>query len=220
MLTLLRLAGTVVAVALVPLALTPLMDRWRQRALRSLVPRVCGVLDAHHIDYWADFGTLLGFRRHADIIASDKDADLCIMAADKPRVVALAPAFAHAGMALLDGAGRSRRVLRIFDERTRYYVDIYAHTRDGDWLISELAPTENIPAALVERRIRAPFLGGSIRIPESVDAVLRYRYGDGYMTPRRGDKGIGRPYRRLRAVLEDIEAAWVGIWAWLRSRGA
>jgi hypothetical protein len=49
---------------------------------------------------------------------------------------------------------------------------------------------------------------------------LRYRYGDGYLTPRRGDKGITRPYHRGRAVMEDIEAGWVGIWSWLRSMSA
>ena len=109
-------------------------------------------------------------------------------------------------------------MLRTADARTQYPLDIYIYMRDGDVLRSELhSPNEDIPARLVERRLAAPFLGGSIRVPENVDAVLRYRYGDGYLTPRRGDKGITRPYRRARAVIEDIEAGWVGIGSWLRS---
>jgi hypothetical protein len=176
------------------------------------------VLEAQGIDYWIDFGTLLGFRREADIIVSDKDADLSILAEEKPRVVALAPAFARVGLQLTDRGGRSQQVLRIRDPRTGYHLDIYTYRRDGDLLRSDLhSPAEDIPRRLVERHHRAAFLGGTVRVPEDVDAVLRHRYGDGYMTPRRGDKGASRPYRRGRAVMEDIEAGWVGIWSWLGS---
>src|SRR5262245_30068686 len=119
--------GIAAGIAIAPLALTPLIDRSRQRALRELVPRVCAVLHAHHVAYWADFGTLLGFRRDRDIIVSDKDADLCVMADEKPRIVALGPEFARSGMILTDRGGRSQRVLRIFDARTRYHLDIYTH---------------------------------------------------------------------------------------------
>ena len=221
MLLLIRLLGAALAVAAAPLVLTPMVDRRRRAALRRLVPAACAVLDAHGIDYWADFGTLLGFRREADIIRSDKDADLCVMAEEKARIVALAPAFARAGMELNSGAGRSGRVLRILDARTRYHLDVYVYIRDGQLLRSELhSPTEDIPEQLVARRMPAAFLGGSIRVPEKIDEVLRYRYGDGYLTPRRGDKGITRPYHRGRAVMEDIEAGWVGIWSWLRSMSA
>lgn len=210
--------GIGAAVTVAPLALTPAIDRARQRALRRLVPRVCAILDAHGVAYWADFGTLLGFRRDHDIIVSDKDADLCVLAGEKARIVALAPEFARAGMELTDRGGRSRRVLRICDARTRYHLDVYVYFRDGALLRSELhSPNEDIAAALVERVVDRPFLGGSIKVPADVDAVLRYRYGAGYLIPRRGDKGITRPYSFVRAVLEDVEAGWIGIWAWLRS---
>lgn len=218
---LIRFAGAVLALAAAPLALTPIVDRRRRAALRRLVPAVCAILDAHRIGYWADFGTLLGFRREADIIVSDKDADLSVLADERPRIVALAPEFARAGLELTDSGGRSRRVLRIQDARTLYHLDIYTYQRDGDMLRSELhSPNEDIPAHLVANRVSAAFLGGSIQIPANVDAVLIHRYGNGYLTPRRGDKGATRPYRRTRAVMEDIEAGWIGIWSWLRSMTA
>jgi hypothetical protein len=222
MLTLIRLAGAAVAVgAAFPLVLTPVVDRRRRAALRRLVPAVCAILDAHGIGYWADFGTLLGFRREADIIVSDKDADLSVLADERPRIMALAPQFARAGLTLTDCGGRSRRVLRIQDGPTLYHLDIYTYRRDGDVLRSELhSPNEDIPAHLVAQRVPAAFLGGSIQVPVDVDKVLLHRYGNGYLTPRRGDKGATRPYRRLRAVMEDIEAGWIGIWSWLRSMTA
>jgi hypothetical protein len=216
--TLLRFLGAALVVAASPLALTPAIDRHRREALRRLVPRVCAILDRHQIDYWADFGTLLGFRREHDVIVSDKDADLCVMADQKPRILAAAGDFAAAGLEITDRGGRSRRVLRIHDARTRYHLDIYTYTADGPLLRSDLvSPQDDIPAALVAARVGAPFLGGSIRVPGDVDAVLRYRYGDSFLTPRRGDKGRTRRYSAVRSVLEDVEAGWVGVWAWLRA---
>jgi hypothetical protein len=210
-----------VALAVAPLALTPHFDRRRRRALRRVVPAVCAVLDAHGVDYWADFGTLLGFHRDRDIILGDKDADLSAMVSEKPKVLALADAFRRADLELTDCGGRSRRVLRIHDVRTRFHLDIYLFIRDGSLLRSELSsPGDDIPAALVERRGAAPFLGGSIRVPADVDAAVRYRYGDDYRVPRRNDKGTARKYSAVRSVLEDIEAGWVGLWSWLRSTGS
>lgn len=221
MLLLIRVAGAAVALAAAPLALTPVVDRRRRAALRRLVPAVCAILDADGIGYWADFGTLLGFRREADIIVSDKDADLSVMADERSRIVALAPQFAREGFELTECGGRSGRVLRIHDRRTLYHLDIYTYQRDGDMLRSDLhSPNEDIPAHLVSRRVPATFLGGSIQVPQNVDDVLLHRYGEGYLTPRRGDKGATRPYRRVRAVMEDIEAGWIGIWSWLRSMSA
>jgi hypothetical protein len=218
---LIRIVGAAILVGFAPLALTPLVDRRRRDALRRIVPAVCGVLDADGVDYWADFGTLLGFRREQDIILSDKDADLCVMRDEQPRILALAPALAAAGLAITARGGRSRRVLRVSDQRTGYHVDIYTYTRDGAWLRSDLvSPGEDIPAALVERRSDAPFLGGSIRVPADTHAVLLHRYGPEYHRPRRGDKGASRPYSGVRSLLEDVEAGWIGILSWLRGAGS
>ena len=199
------------------LALTPAIDAHRHAALRRLVPGVCRILEGHHIDYWCDFGTLLGFHRERDIIRGDKDADLSIAEAERPRLMALASVFAVAGYELTDRGGRAGNVILIFDRKTRYYVDVYAYIRDGAMLRSvAFSPGEDIPADLVARRIDAEFLGATIRIPADVEGVLEYRYGPQFRIPRRGDKGVARPYSRMRSVLEDLQDNVLGIWAWLR----
>ena len=167
--------------------------------------------------YWCDFGTLLGFYRDGDIIRGDKDADLSIVASEKPRIMALAGALHAHGYDLTDRGGRAGMLLRIYDRRTRYYLDIYPYEREGSTLRSVLAsPEEDIPAALVARRVPAPFLGATIRVPEDASAVLRHRYGSTFATPRRGDKGITRPYSLERSVLEDLQDNVLGLWSWLR----
>jgi hypothetical protein len=217
MLAILGLIGAGVLVAIAPLLLTPLIDRHRRRALRRIVPGVCAVLNAHGIDYWADFGTLLGFRRERDIILSDKDADLGVLRDEKPKILALGGELARAGFALTDRGGRSQRVLRVRDRRTGYHLDIYTYVLDGGVLRSDMMRSEDIPAALVNDRVAAAFLGGSIVVPRDVDAILRHRYGDAFHVPRRGDKGATRPYSAIRSLLEDVEAGWIGIVSWLRA---
>src|SRR5215213_3066884 len=86
------LAGAAM-IAAAPIALTPLVDRRRRDALRRVVPAVASILDAHGVDYWADFGTLLGIRREQDIILGDKDADVSVLASEKPKILELRDAF-------------------------------------------------------------------------------------------------------------------------------
>jgi len=208
--------ATPLALAMGVLALTPAIDAYRRAALRRLVPGICAVLEAHAIDYWCDFGTLLGFYRERDIIRGDKDADLGILESERPRLMALAGAFTARGYELTDRGGRLRNVIRIYDARTRYYTDVYPYREEGGVLRSLVAsPQEDIPAGLVARRVAASFLGSTVRVPEDIEGVLRHRYGPAFRTPRRGDKGATRPYSRLRSIGEDLQDNFLGIWSWL-----
>jgi len=207
------LAGTAVTL----LAITPAIDAHRRAALRRVVCDVCRIFEAHRIDYWCDFGTLLGFYRERDIISGDKDADLSILASEKPKIMALADVLRAQGYELTDRGGRARKLIRIYETKTRYYLDVYPYVRDGAILRSVLAsPQEDIPADLVARRVPASFLGATVRVPEDVPAALRYRYGPAFTTPRRGDKGTARPYNTLRSIIEDLQDNVLGIVAWLR----
>lgn len=200
------------------LGITPIIDARRQRALRRTLVDVCQLFEAHAIDYWGDFGTLLGFHREQDIIPSDKDVDLGILASEKARVMALKDAFASRGYDLTDRGGRAGRLIRIIDRRTRYYADVYQYAPDGDQLRSlSISPEEDIPARLVARRVRVPFLDTTMLVPEDVVAVLRHRYGPSFATPKRGEKGATRPYSLLRSVLEDLQDNVLGIWSCLRA---
>jgi hypothetical protein len=213
----LRLAIVLTGATLVLIAITPLIDAHRQSTLRRVVVDVCRIFEVHGIDYWCDFGTLLGFYRDHDIINGDKDADLSILDTERPRILALAEVLRANGYDLTDRGGRARKVIRIYDRKTRYYLDVYPYVADGMMLRSVLAsPQEDIPAELVARRVPAPFLGTTIRIPEDVPAVLRHRYGPAFNTPRRGDKGTARRYSAVRSFVEDLQDNVLGIVSWLR----
>jgi hypothetical protein len=211
------LAAVIAATAAVLLAITPIVDAHRRAVLRRVVRDTCRIFDAHDVDYWCDFGTLLGFYRERDIISGDKDADFSIMDPEKVRIMALVDVFRANGYELTDCGGRARKVIRIYEAKTRYYVDVYPYVADGTVLRSVLAsPQEDIPAHLVARRRPASFLGARMLVPDDVPAMLRHRYGPAFNTPRRGDKGTARPYSAIRSILEDLQDNLLGIVAWLR----
>jgi hypothetical protein len=201
-----------VGAAAVILALTPLIDAHRRSALRRALPDVCRVFEAAGVDYWCDFGTLLGYYREGDIIRGDKDVDLSALVTEKPKIMGLAGTLRALGYDLTDRGGGARKLLRIHDRRTRYYIDVYPYVVEGDLLRSTItSPTEDVPARLVRPRRDVPFLGATVRVPEDVPALLAYRYGPNYMRPRRGDKGATRPFSRVRSVLEDLQDNCLGI---------
>jgi hypothetical protein len=213
------LALLVAGLAFALLAPTPFVDRYRRRELRRLLRDVSAVLDANGIDYWCDFGTLLGLARDRDLILGDKDIDMSIPIAEKPRVMALAPAFAARGYRVTDQGGAARKLLRVHDTRTPFYADLYPYERAGETLRSLLnSPAEDLPAALVAQRRRLAAFEASVPAPADLEAMLVLRYGPDYRVPRRNDKGSARPYSRWRSVWEDLEANGIFVWFFLTNR--
>jgi hypothetical protein len=51
----------------------------QRKIIRNLFIKTIKNLDKYNIEYWVDFGTLLGIERDKDIILGDNDADICIV---------------------------------------------------------------------------------------------------------------------------------------------
>lgn len=45
--------------------------------IKNMLKKTLPILNANNINYWTDFGTLLGIVREGDVIAHDYDADFC-----------------------------------------------------------------------------------------------------------------------------------------------
>lgn len=209
----LTIALVLLIAAAAVVGVTPVVDRHRRGVLRRCLRDVADVLNRGGVEYWCDYGTLLGQHREGDLILGDKDVDLCAFAEEKPRVLALAPELERRGYQVTDQGGASRRILRVSDRITSYHVDIYTFSRDGEMLRSVLQePEEDIPERLVASRVPAAFLGTTVMVPRDTPALLLYRYGPGYTRPQRNDKGRARPYSRLRSVYEDLWHNCVGLW--------
>jgi len=210
------LAVPVIVVAVL-FAITPLVDRRRQRLLRQCLLEMCDVLNTHGIDYWCDFGTLLGYYRDHDVIRNDYDVDLCLMEDERPRLISLVAAFKARGYTLNDSNGTTKLVIRIVNDRTNYFADAYIYKPDGATARSTFRSVEDVPMALIANRVAVPFLGGRIRVPGDVEPLLLHRYGPSYRVPRRGDQGLAYGYSRVRTLVRILENNCLGIWSILRN---
>jgi hypothetical protein len=198
-------------------AVTPLVDARRHVILRQILRDVCTVLHDYGLDYWCDFGTLLGYYRDGDVIRSDYDVDLCMLDGDKPKLLALAGVLKARGYTLANSNGTTKLVVRIWNDRTGYYADMYTYRPDGPMLRSTFRSVEDLPAALVAGRTDVPFLGTTIRVPHDIEPLLLHRYGPTFRTPRRADQGVAYGYRRWEAFLRVLENNCVGIWSVAKS---
>lgn len=212
------LKGLLAALAIVGLLLlmTPFLDRHRQGALRRILKDTAEVLQKRNVSYWADFGTLLGLVRDGDIIPGDKDVDLCVLDDERERVMGAVDDFAARGYFLTGKGGAAQKLMRVFDAKSPFYADIYPYVAEGDTLKSVLDPRDDVPAHLVKETDVLLFRGTEVRIPREVEALLAYRYGDSYRTPRRNDKGRAGGAGPWHSLLQDLEASALFVWFHLR----
>lgn len=182
----------------------------RRRNLRHLVKIVSPVLDDMGIQYWADFGTLLGMYREKDIILHDNDADIVLLDPDWDALLpklrsALPGCRVFTVVPSEDASIRWIRVLSgvgVMDLYGGYYTPgaptVSIPQGHGDLC--------DVPAGLVFPLGRMTFQGTSVSVPGDVTGVLTHRYGETFMVPRYMDKGRdsveqGKAYARLLGLL-------------------
>ena len=161
---------------------------YRQKKLRSLAKTVFEGFNKHNINYWADYGTLLGIVRDKDIIFHDTDVDICVPYTED---------FHRKIRQIVDEIGGDIRLdyypwkhYRIRnDNYWGFYVDIYSIKEKGEFLVD---PTGKIPKELVGNPQKIVWQGIPVKVPEKIHESLVYRYGKDYMTPKRffGNKAL------------------------------
>lgn len=160
--------------------------------LREMALHTIDSFNKHGVEYWVDYGTLLGIIREGDIIKHDNDVDLCV----------------------INSKDNHDRIYKSFEYMYRKYPDKYKFTVNGwgayrvhtlfDKLIPTLLtdvyitkktnnmyvdPTGKVPCELVGNCKMIPWKGIMVRAPEKSHEVLVWRYGEDYMTPKKGKKG-------------------------------
>ena len=160
------------------------------RNLRNVVHYVLDLLEANHIPYWADYGTLLGAVRHGGIIPWDGDADLSIRAEDLPKLMALQRKVELDGYEW-DYMDERERVQVRYSRVNRTNVDIFAwRTReDGTLYRKGYCPVidpykgKDFPLAWLYPLQHLPFEGRTVPAPFEAERLLAHRYGADWRTP-------------------------------------
>ena len=179
--------------------------------LRRLIRDSASALERHKVQYWADYGTLLGIVREKDAIIGDTDVDYTVPVDDESNRVAL-----KAALEWLHGAGYHiehlpqwreqtfTEIYRAVDPAPSYspipgkHVDFYLTTLDGRGSYTgTVGKNMEIPASLVKEitsvAAQVGPLNVTVKIPDRVGDVLEWRYGSDYHIRRPGHKGRDAP---------------------------
>ena len=135
------------------------------------------ILDSCGVEFQLSAGTLLGAIREKDFIDHDEDIDLIVLAEQKQQLFDALPQMIAENFKI---ARYDRRgLLSII--RGRLYIDFYFFEKwkEGIRYCSGMV----YPEELVVETMDYNFKGVNVKIPKEYVNVLRYEYGDDWMTP-------------------------------------
>lgn len=165
----------------------------RRFFLRQLLLDLCAALEACHLTYWVDFGSLLGLHRDGDLILHDNDIDLAVL---DPKWDSLLPALRRHLPQKYDikvvspSECPSIRWVRVYCPLGM--ADLFgAFDRGGEKIEVDFGHGDyaDIHRDLVLPPRSAHFRGIEVRVPRDVESTLVQRYGLDWRTPRYMDKG-------------------------------
>jgi hypothetical protein len=160
-----------------------------RRMLRRIAIDTIDTFNICDIDYWVDFGTLLGIIREDDIILGDLDVDICVV--ESPEL--------HEKMkmakSILEEKGYKVEK-EIWDayrvRKYRYpYADIYINKRNRERNIYNGAEGDksDISIDYIEPKSIVKWNNVDVKCPSKINETLVYRYGSDWRTPRYNYKG-------------------------------
>lgn len=167
--------------------------KMRREYLRRMARETIDIFNNQGVDYWVDYGTLLGIVRENDIIEHDNDVDICVMNTPENHILL------HKAFTQLSQKEKGRYIfstepwgayrIRILYNGMNfdYFTDIYLVNKEGDMYKD---PTGKIPCSLVGKKTRISWNGLDVSAPEKIHESLLWRYGRDYMTPKKGAEAI------------------------------
>ena len=178
-------------------------NRLFNRHSMELLKAFNDVMNQYHYNYFLIFGTLLGAIREKGFIAHDLDIDVGMWADEyTPDIRAKLEkhGFKLAHSITVDNGNFGREEtysykgvhIDIFffyphDSALSYCCDFVGHDNKNSWRDSIKTYGGVLPRQIflpLKKSLKdADFQGLALRIPENYDEVLRFRYGDDYMTP-------------------------------------
>jgi phosphorylcholine metabolism protein LicD len=166
----------------------------RLKILKYLLINVTKVFNEEDIDYWIDFGTLLGIYRDNKIILYDNDIDICIINFDKDKINNCQEKLKKMYINLEDektwSAYRCYINIGIFNSyKFGFFGDIYINRINNTDYIGATGSNSNISKELIGTPKEYNWEGHILKVPENIEETLKWRYGDDYMTPKIFFKG-------------------------------
>jgi len=160
----------------------------------KLLNDITNILDKYHVNYWLDFGTLLGIIREERLLPWDTDMDISIFEEDKdilkekvlPAIEQLR-CHTHILKFEKDEGIVKKGNIRVFKVHKRWFLfsrpyvrlDIFVMYRNQKHLYwNEFKELHSLPQNLVSEFLMIDFNGKKYRVPKNYDNYLTYHYGD------------------------------------------
>lgn len=199
----------------------------QQQCLRHVVQDISMVLEGNEIDYWWDFGTLLGLVRGGDIIYTEVDADISIPKTSRDKLDTHPAVLEQLRAMGYQIEHRDALKLRLYgpwgwfgdmdvwiiEESHQVFMatgknqDMSRYRLPQGWFM----PTSTLGALQAEKvgaHMLSPWFSPAMRVPAQPIVVLEYWYSVAWRTPRRFDKGNDPSTDKLELFLWH-HAMWV-----------
>jgi len=167
--------------------------------IRHMVAEVAGRLDRAGVDWWIDYGTLLGYLQFGGLIPWDKDGDFGIHARHREKLLALQNEWNAAGYHATYAPPRPTQRFRTGDRmkvrlsaRNHSNVDIFIwEDRPGgildrrNYIGADLYKGREMPRKWVYPLKRGTWDGIEVSLPAEPELLAAHRYGENWQKPLR-----------------------------------
>lgn len=158
--------------------------------LRKIAVNTIKLFNKYNVEYWVDFGTLLGIIRENDIILGDYDVDICILdtKSNHKKMKLVKNDIEKLGFKLTKENWSAYRV-----KKSYLFADIYINKFDckNKLYLGAVGNNQNVsfdligtPKTIIWKKYNLP-----VKVPENIHEVLVWRYGNDYMIPKHNFKG-------------------------------
>ena len=162
----------------------------KRKTLRKIAVNTIKLFNKYNIDYWIDFGTLLGIIRENDIIWGDADVDIVILdtCENHKKMKLVKKDIEKLGYYVTKEKWPAYRI-----RKYELYADIYINKFDykNKIYIGSTGVNSNIsfdligkPKTIIWKKYNLP-----VKVPQHIHKTLVWRYGEDYMTPKHNFKG-------------------------------
>lgn len=159
----------------------------RQAENLCLLKEFVAICKKYKLDYWLDFGTLLGAKRHGGFVPWDDDIDVAMRREDIVKFRDVFQKGHKENLEFLFWMGEQSRL--VFKNDTGAFLDIYAYQEKDN----ELWPVPIFPISSYNSHImhdiiypfsQIEFCGIKFNAPKNVEAYLKTKYGNYNLLPK------------------------------------
>ena len=152
----------------------------------ALLAKFVEVCEVNNIEYWLDFGSLLGAYRHGGFIPWDDDVDVSMPVDAMNSLRGHADEFLGCGMELIDYWIPGKMCRLVYASKNNgAFLDIYGYDREATCVKYALPGGARdvvpIPNSVMFPLQRLKFEGLEVYVPNKIEEYLCCRYGN-YMT--------------------------------------